>query len=128
MNKFSYNQALFTTDVSANQTNPNGYYYQVHFPVRIKTFSNYIETAAPNTVVGIPSYAYFSENQNLWLWRDLYTYGFFDEDNRGVDFPFLNEAHYPFGNITFRLFSDESSFNPTDFYQITVEPLIDPCE
>lgn len=128
MNKFSYNQALFTTDVSANQKNPNGYYYQVHFPVRIKTFSNYIETAAPNTVVGIPSYAYFSENQNLWLWRDLYTYGFFDEDNRGVDFPFLNEAHYPFGNITFRLFSDESSFNPTDFYQITVEPLIDPCE
>lgn len=128
MNKFSYNQALFTTDVSANQKNPNGYYYQVHFPVRIKTFSNYIETAAPNTVVGIPSYAYFSENQNLWLWRDLYTYGFFDEDNRGVDFPFLNEAHYPLGNITFRLFSDESSFNPTDFYQITVEPLIDPCE
>jgi len=128
MNKFSYNQALFTTDVSTNQTNPNGYYYQVHFPVRIKTFSNYIDTAAPNTVVGIPSYAYFSENQNLWLWRDLYTYGFFDEDNRGVDFPFLNEAHYPFGNITFRLFSDESSFNPTDFYQITVEPLIDPCE
>lgn len=128
MNKFSYNQTLFTTDVSANQTNPNGYYYQVHFPIRIKTFSNYIETAAPNTVVGIPSYAYFSENQNLWLWRDLYTYGFFDEDNRGVDFPFLNEAHYPFGNITFRLFSDESSFNPTDFYQITIEPLTDSCE
>ena len=128
MNKFSYNQALFTTDLTTNQTNPNGYYYQVHFPVRIKTFSNYIETAAPNTVTGIPSYAYFSENQNLWLWRDLYTYGFIDEDNRGVDFPFLNEAHYPFGNITFRLFSDESSFNPTDFYQITIEPLTDPCE
>jgi len=128
MNKFSYNQALFTSDLTTNQTNPNGYYYQVHFPVRIKTFSNYIETAAPNTVTDIPSYAYFSENQNLWLWRDLYTYGFIDEDNRGVDFPFLNEAHYPFGNITFRLFSDESSFNPTDFYQITIEPLTDPCE
>jgi len=128
MNKFSYNQALFTSDLTTNQTNPNGYYYQVHFPVRIKTFSNYIETAAPNTVTGIPSYAYFSKNQNLWLWRDLYTYGFIDEDNRGVDFPFLNEAHYPFGNITFRLFSDESSFNPTDFYQITIEPLTDPCE
>lgn len=128
MNKFSYNQVLFTTDVTANQTNPNGYYYQVHFPVRIKTFSNYIETAAPNTVTGVPSYAYFSENQNLWLWRDLYAYGFIDEDNRGVDFPFLNEAHYPFGNVTFRLFSDESSFNPTDFYQITIEPLTDPCE
>ena len=128
MNKFTYNQILFTTDLTTNQTNPNGYYYQVHFPVRIKTFSNYIETAAPNTVTGIPSYAYFSENQNLWLWRDLYAYGFIDEDNRGVDFPFLNEAHYPFGNITFRLFSDESSFNPTDFYQITIEPLTDPCE
>lgn len=128
MNKFTYNQILFTTDLTTNQTNPNGYYYQVHFPVRIKTFSNYIETAAPNTVIGVPSYAYFSENQNLWLWRDLYAYGFIDEDNRGVDFPFLNEAHYPFGNITFRLFSDESSFNPTDFYQITIEPLTDPCE
>lgn len=128
MNKFTYNQILFTTDLTTNQTNPNGYYYQVHFPVRIKTFSNYIETAAPNTVTGVPSYAYFSENQNLWLWRDLYAYGFIDEDNRGVDFPFLNEAHYPFGNITFRLFSDESSFNPTDFYQITIEPLTDPCE
>lgn len=91
MNKFTYNQILFTTDLTTNQTNPNGYYYQVHFPVRIKTFSNYIETAAPNTVTGVPSYAYFSENQNLWLWRDLYVYGFIDEDNRGVDFPFLNE-------------------------------------
>jgi len=128
MNKFTYNQILFTTDLTTNQTNPNGYYYQVHFPVRSKTFSNYIQTAAPNTVTGVPSYAYFSENQNLWLWRDLYAYGFIDEDNRGVDFPFLNEAHYPFGNITFRLFSDESSFNPTDFYQITIEPLTDPCE
>jgi len=128
MNKFTYNQSLFTTDVTANQTNPNGFYYQVHFPVRIKTFSNYVETASPNLVDVVPSYAFFSENQNLWLWRDLYTYGFIDDEGRGVDFPFLNEAHYPFGNITFRLFSDESSFNPIDYYQITIQPLIDPCE
>jgi hypothetical protein len=128
MNKFTYNQALFTTDVTANLTNPNGYYYQVHFPITLKIFSEYIETAAPNSVVGVPSYAFFSQNQNLWLWRDIYEYGFIDSQGRGVDYPFLNEAHYPFKNVVFKLYSDESSFNVTDFYKITIIPLTDPCE
>jgi hypothetical protein len=128
MNKFTYNQALFTTDVTANLTNPNGYYYQVHFPITLKIFSEYIETAAPNSVVGVPSYAFFSQNQNLWFWRDIYEYGFIDSQGRGVDYPFLNEAHYPFKNVVFKLYSDESSFNVTDFYKITIIPLTDPCE
>lgn len=128
MNKFSYNQSLFTTDVTTNQNNPNGFYYQVHFPIKIRIFSTYIETAPQSSIESVPNYAYFSENQNGWVWRDLYDYGFIDGDNRGLDIPFLNEAHYPFKNVIFKLYSDESSFSIPDFYQITIEPLTDPCE
>lgn len=128
MNKFSYNQALFTTDVSANQTNPNGFYYQVHFPIKIRVFSSYLETAPQPAINSVPNYAYFSENQNEWIWRDLYDYGFIDAQGVGLDIPFLNEAHYPYKNVIFKLYSDESSFVIPDFYQITIEPLTDPCE
>ncbi len=92
------------------------------------SFSTYIETAPQPLIQSVPNYAFFSENQNEWVWRDLYDYGFIDGDGRGLDIPFLNEAHYPFKNVIFKLYSDESSFSIPDFYQITIEPLTDPCE
>lgn len=127
MNKITYNGKAF--DVSGSPTsNPNGYYYQVHFPIRLKVFSDYVETAEENFVDGVPSYSYFSNTQKLWYWRDIYPFGFVDTNDQGVDYPFLNESHYPFTNITFRLYPEGASFDITEIYSVIPDPIIDGCE
>ncbi len=127
MNKMTYNGKAF--DVTSSPTsNPKGYYYQVHFPIRLKVFSDYVETAEENFVEGVPSYSYFSNTQKLWYWRDIYPFGFIDTNDNGVDYPFLNEAHYPFTNIIFRLYPEGASFDITEIYSVIPDPIIDGCE
>ena len=67
----------------------------------IRSFSDYIETGNKNEIDNIPDYSYYSQNDNLWRWRDLYSYGFIDGDGIGVDNPFINDSHYPFKEILF---------------------------
>jgi hypothetical protein len=127
MNKMTYYGKAFNTS-PANNSNPNGYYYQTHYPITLKVFSDYTESAGSTFVEGVPNYAYFSNNLQQWIWRDIYSYGYIDSLGRGVDYPFLNESHYPFTNIPFRLYPEGASFDITDLYQIVEQPLIDGCE
>ena len=128
MNKITYNQQIFDTSPT-DGLNQNGFYYQVHYPITLKVFSDYIETAGSEVVFdGLPNYSYFSNNLKQWLWRDLYPYGYIDSLNRGVDYPFINNAHYPFENIIFRLYPEGASFDITELYQVVADPIIDFCE
>jgi hypothetical protein len=127
MNKITYNQKAFTIPSTAS-TNTSGFYYQVHNPITLRVFSDYVETAQPVGIEDIPNYAYFSNNNKLWLWRDIYTYGYVDNLGRGVEFPYLNNAHYPFQNIPFRLYPEGASFDITELYQVVPDPIIDGCE
>jgi hypothetical protein len=127
MNKMTYYQKAFDIAPTAS-TNPSGFYYQVHYPITLKVFSDYIETAEQSGTEGIPYWAYFSDNNKLWFWRDIYEYGYIDNLGRGVDYPYLNTAHYPFQDITFRLYPEGASFDITDLYQIVPDPIIDGCE
>ena len=72
----------------------------------------------------------------MFRWRDLYPYGFVDTDGIGVDFPFMNGAHYPYENTIFRI-TPENYNIPSDYAQVgkipqninTIEdPLVDECE
>ena len=128
MQKLTYYQKGFNVPTTAT-TIQNGYYYQVHNPITLKVFSSYLETASNNLVDGVPAWSYFSNNVQQWIWRDLYTYGYIDSLGRGVDYPFLNETHYPFDNLQFRLYPEGASFDITQLYpDITVDPIIDGCE
>jgi hypothetical protein len=127
MNKMTYYSKAFNTS-PANNSNPNGYYYQTHYPITLKVFSDYTETAGATLVDGVPNYAYFSNNLKQFIWRDIYTYGYIDSLGRGVDYPFLNESHYPFTNIPFRLYPEGASFDISSLYQVVAQPLIDGCE
>jgi hypothetical protein len=127
MNKVTYYQKAFTIP-STDSTNTSGFYYQVHNPITLRVFSDYVETAQPVGIEDIPNYAYFSNNNKLWLWRDIYTYGYVDNLGRGVEFPYLNNAHYPFQNIPFRLYPEGASFDITELYQVVPDPIIDGCE
>jgi hypothetical protein len=126
--KIRYNQSVFQTTQNAN-TNSPGFYYEPHTPMTIRVFSDYIETGDIQFVDGIPSYAYFSNSDQQFRWRDLYSYGFIDNLDRGVDYPFLNFAQYPFKEVQFRLIPEGINYNSGLLgVPFPVKPLIDGCE
>jgi hypothetical protein len=134
--KITYNQNHFKLDNTLPGTNQPGYFYQPHRSVQIRAYSDYIEEGSSQNVVGIPDYAYYSTTNALFRWRDLYPYGFIDTDGIGVDYPYLNDAHYPFLNSIFRV-TPEGYNIPSDYGQIgavpinttaIADPIADECE
>ena len=126
--KLKYNQNVFQITQSSD-TNAPGFYYEPHTPMTIRVFSDYVETGDLQFIDGIPSYAYFSNSDQEFRWRDLYGYGFIDNLDRGVDYPFLNFAQYPFKNVQFRLIPEGINYNSELFgVSFSVKPLIDGCE
>jgi hypothetical protein len=134
--KITYNQTHFKLDNTLPTTNQPGYFYEPHRVVQIRAFSDYIEEGSSNNVVGIPNYAYYSTTNALFRWRDLYPYGFVDTDGIGVDYPYLNDAHYPFLNTIFRV-TPEGYNIPSDYNQLgrvpintttIADPIADECE
>jgi len=125
--KIKYNPYVFQT-TNLMDTNAPGFYYKPHNKIQIRVFSDVIETANPTTVTNVPSYAYYSRSDREFRWRDLYTYGYIDEVNKGVDYPFLNSAHYPYTNVIFRLIPEGINFTDNQGIGYSVKPLIDDCE
>jgi len=126
--KIQYNQEVFTTEATPTP-NPDGYYYLPHNPMTLRVFSDYIETSQVTGVEGIPSYAYYSEQNQQFRWREPYLYGEFDELDRGTNFPYLNRAHYPFSFQIFRLIPEGSNYQEVlGGFDIAVQPIVDDCE
>jgi hypothetical protein len=131
--KFRFNPYYFNIGVTPDSNpfgdNCKGYYYKPHYPITIRVFSNYIEEGDAQNVVGIPNYAYYSTNSEKFIWRDLYPYGYIDTENLGVNYPYLNNAHYPYRDIIFRLISEGSTYNYGIINDTVVaEPTVDDCE
>jgi hypothetical protein len=94
----------------------------------LRVFSDYIETGELNFIENIPSYAFYSSSDQQFRWRDLYTYGFIDNLNRGVDYPYLNSSQYPFAETIFRLIPEGINYNDNLEGNGVIKPLIDECE
>lgn len=125
--KIKFNQNVFQT-VAIPSTNSPGYYYAPHNKMTIRVFSDYIETTNSEEVLFVPKYAFYSKSDAGFRWRDLYTYGFIDNLGRGVDYPFLNNAQYPFSNVVFRLIPEGNNLSYNMGTDFAVKPLIDGCE
>lgn len=126
--KLKYNEDIFQTTYSAS-TNAPGFYYNPHVPITLRIFSNYIEVGDSDKVTNVPNYSYFSSTDKQFRWRDIYEYGFRDNDSRGVDYPYLNSAHYPFVSTIFKLMPEGSNINNNDTENnLGTKPLIDDCE
>ena len=126
--KLKYNQNVFQT-TQTYDTNAPGFYYEPHTSMTIRVFSDYVETGDIQFVDGVPNYAYFSNSDQQFRWRDLYSYGFIDNLDRGVNYPFLNFAQYPFKDVQFRLIPEGINYNSALFgVPYPVKPLIDGCE
>lgn len=127
--KIRFNPGNFRMEFPQSTNNPNGYYYKAHYPITIKEFSTYIETATIEEIDAAPDYSYFSESEKNFRWRDIYTYGFRDEQNVGVDYPFLNGRHYPYRDLIFRL-RPEGSYDTVSYLiqaQLITRPKTDEC-
>lgn len=124
-----YQKILFNQNNFSTLPSDFGYYYKPHNPMIVRTFSDYIETADLGEIDVVPSYSYFSNVDQQFRWRDIYTYGFIDELGQGVDYPFLNSSHYPFENIVFRLIPEGANYNQTlQGINFPIKPLVDECE
>lgn len=81
-----------------SDANGEGYYYKPFKRLEIRAYSNIIETAdAGEIMVDIPE-NYVTYADGSIAWRDLLTIGYFEENVNGVDYPFLNNAHYFYFN------------------------------
>ena len=126
--KLKFNQEVFQTTNSYSTHTP-GYYYNPHNPMVLKVFSDYIETANLGQIDNVPSWAFYSNVDRQFRWRDIYTYGFIDNLGRGVDYPYLNSAHYPYTQVIFRLIPEGINYNENlDGFNFAIKPLIDECE
>ena len=135
--KITYNNIWFTLSATTQDYyNSYGYFYQPHKAIQIRSFSDYIEEGDSLNVVGIPDYSYYSTTNALFRWKDLYPYGFIDTDGIGVDYPYLNDSHYPFLNSIFRI-TPETYNIPSDYglsgavpinINTIPEPIVDECE
>ena len=126
--KINFNQDVFQTSDTPSE-NTNGYYYSPHMMMKIRDFADTIETGDINNIDQVPGYSFFSESDQEFRWRDLYTYGFIDELGNGVDYPYLNNCHYPFTNTIFRLIPEGLDSNGELMgLNIPTKPLIDGCE
>ena len=95
----------------------------------LRVFSDYIETGDIQFIDQVPSFSYFSKSDQQFRWRDLYTFGFKDNLERGVDYPFFNSAQYPFTETVFRLIPEGINFNSNLLgINYPIKPLIDGCE
>lgn len=122
--KISFNPNLFNTNGTLNL--PEGYGYQVHYPIKLRSYSNYVEKGVKSEVDFIPDFSFYSNYDNEWRWRDLYPYGFVDSENNGTDIPFLNGCHYPFKQINFLLKPMSNDNNDNNL--IIFQPTTDDCE
>lgn len=135
VHKIRYNSNVFQISNLSN-TNTLGYTYQPHNKMQIRVFSDYVETGSRESVENIPSYAFYSSSDGEFRWRDLYPYGFLDTNNVGVNYPYLNTAHYPYQGVIFRLIPDginydtetTSLFGGTARAINAIKPITDPCE
>ena len=123
--KITFNDALYQTETFITSNNPPGYFYTPHHSIKLRDFADSITTAVGQNVNTRPYWAYFSQNLNTWLWRTILNYGIF-QNGRGVDYPFLNDAHYPFSQILFLQSTPFSNINQS--VEVVAQPIIDLCE
>jgi hypothetical protein len=120
-NRYNFDIGM-TSPLSLNQF---GYYYKPFESVQIRAFSDSIEQAPPSNDYIVPDYSQFSVNRNVFVWKDIYTYGFIDTNGIGVDFPFLNNKHHPYKNIIFRIIPEGTNYRE---FTTIIDPIIDNCE
>ena len=98
IHRFTRNDGLGPPPCPCPPDESQGYYLEPFNKLTIRKDSLNIEYAdSDDNIVGLPpDYVTYPGGQIAW--RDLLTPGFFEEGTNGVDYPFINGAHYLYKN------------------------------
>lgn len=102
--------------------------YRPILPIRLRFFENEVRRANTGStdyelVSNIPSYATPIDADGNYVWRNLLDNGFFDPiDEIGVSFPFINQRHYVFNNIVFKVQPDLEDVNTENVFNEILFP------
>ena len=88
-------------DESGIEEIAGGYYYQPHHRIPIRKQSE--ATSVHKNFEYVMEYSTFSMHEGLFRWREILPIGFYESETNGVDYPFVNGAHYPYTNLVFNI-------------------------
>jgi len=98
------------------------YKYKPFIPITLKFLESNITrgntgSTSYEVTSTIPPFATQIDNDGNFIWRKLLPNGFFDPiEEIGVNFPFINQRHYVFSNIIFKMQPDLSDFNTSNVF------------
>ena len=93
------------------------WYYNSLIPIRISYMSDEykienISGTSYEDIIKVPSYATQFDSNGSYIWRDILDKGYIDPiSNIGVNYPFVNNKHYIYNNITLSVQPDMSHIN-----------------
>jgi len=92
--------------------------YQPHHRISIKKFSNYI--SYNDSLFTSPQYAVYSLSETTFRWREILPIEFYEDDTNGVSYPYLNDAHYPYFNLEFKIEAVGPALIPLTSASVTI--------
>jgi hypothetical protein len=75
--------------------------YNPHHKIPVKKFSNYI--SYNDSLFTSPQYAVYSLSEETFRWREILPVETYEDGDNGVSYPYLNDAHYPYHNLEFKI-------------------------
>ena len=75
--------------------------YNPHHRIPIRKFSNYI--SYNDSLFTSPQYAVYSLSEETFRWREILPVEMYEDGGNGVSYPYLNDAHYPYHNLEFKI-------------------------
>lgn len=98
--KFNKN-GLYEPGTQGNDFNKSIYKFQPHHRIPIRKLSNTV--SYEDSLFTSPPYATYSLSEDTFRWRSILPIDYFEDGNNGVEYPYLNDAHYPYLNVEFKI-------------------------
>ena len=92
--------------------------YNPHYRIPIKKFSNYI--SYNDSLFTSPQYAVYSLSEGTFRWREILPVEVYEDGGNGVSYPYLNDAHYPYHNLEFKIEAVGPALIPHSSETITI--------
>tara|TARA_R110000787_G_scaffold206191_4_gene316465 strand:- start:3360 stop:5138 length:1779 start_codon:yes stop_codon:yes gene_type:complete len=103
------------------------YRYEPHHRIPIRKFSTSI--SSNDTLFTSPQYATYSLSEGMFRWRSVLPIGYYEDEVHGVNYPYLNDAHYPHLDLNFNIEPIFSYPDGTLYSGITIiNDYIDDCQ
>ena len=100
------------------------YKYKPHNRIPIRKLSTTV--SYEDSLFTTPPYATYSLSEGTFRWRPILPLDYFEDGDNGVNYPYLNDAHYPYLNLEFKI--DPIMFGYSSSSINVVSEFVDVCE